>query len=423
MKKFILLTFLSIFLMQCKQEKQVVIEAFSLTDAQIELKTILNLPEKTMNYHRLLPSWITVLGMPNLPPNNEKATIGRVLFYDKNLSANRLISCASCHKQSLGFGDNTAFSAGVSGKTERNSPPLSNVSSVSGHYSMINGKKPNFFWDQRAETVERQSQETLENIIEMGISADIAVSRVLEKKYYQALWLKVYGHFEPTNAEVLACLAEFVNAMGAENSRFDQGMSDKTANLLSETATATTIVTLADTIIPPAYYNPTNDTIFVPTTSTVVIETKAFPNLTLEESFGKDIFIKNCSKCHSPVRNFQEIFEACNGLDAVYVDAGKGKLTLNPADKGVFKSPSLKNIAKTAPYMHDGRFKTLFEVVEFYASGVKNHPNLHPLMKNVNGTPKNLNLSATEKLQLFLFLQTLTDEKSLTDVRFSNPFN
>jgi cytochrome c peroxidase len=406
MKKVIFFAFLSVFLTQCKQEKQLVVDEYSLTDAQIDLKTNLNLPEKTANYARKLPDWMTALGMPTPQTDAEKATIGRVLFYDKNLSANRAVSCASCHKQALGFGDNVAFSDGVNGKTLRNSPPLTNVPTVSGYYSMIEGKKPNFFWDQRVETVERQSEETLENVIEMGISADIAASRVFEKKYYQPLWQKTFGHFQPTKGEVLACLAEFVKAMGAENARFDQGMIEAAGDINAfDSALVTQVVSTG-------YYSVTQ----------VNVLTTFFPKMNVEESLGKDIFIKNCTKCHSPVRNFQENFEACNGLDVTYADAGKGKRTLNPADNGVFKSPSLKNIFKTAPYMHDGRFKTLAEVISFYSEGIQKHPNLHPLLKNANGTPKNLQLSAAEKNNLLQFLNTLTDDGSLADVRFSNPF-
>ncbi len=112
---------------------------------------------------------------------------------------------------------------------------------------------------------------------------------------------------------------------------------------------------------------------------------------------------------------------ACNGLDLEYGDKGLGSITGNPADNGVFKSPSLRNIALTAPYMHDGRFKTLNDVVEFYSTGVQDHPNLHPAMRAANGSAR-LNLSTQEKADLVAFLHTLTDDFLKTDERFSNPF-
>jgi cytochrome c peroxidase len=145
-----------------------------------------------------------------------------------------------------------------------------------------------------------------------------------------------------------------------------------------------------------------------------------YPGFSSRENNGRDLFVANCSKCHSPIRAFQDVFEACNGLDLEYVDQGRGKLTGNASDNGVFKAPSLRNIAVTAPYMHDGRFKTLEEVIEFYSTGVKNHPNLHPQMLH-NGDP-NLHLSTQQKQDLIAFLKTLTDNKLATDYRFSNPF-
>jgi cytochrome c peroxidase len=181
--------------------------------------------------------------------------------------------------------------------------------------------------------------------------------------------------------------------MGSYRSRLDQALTGVNGNLNSP-----------GNII-QGYYS--SDTIF--------------PILSNSENRGRLIFVNNCSKCHSPVRKLQEVNEACNGLEINYADQGKGRITGNPADNGVFKSPSLRNVALTAPYMHDGRFKTLGEVVEFYSSGVKHHANLHPVMFKNDGT-YNLNLNAQQKTDLIRFLHTMTDNTLAKDERFANPF-
>lgn len=359
------------------------------------------------NYNRSLPNYLGVLGMNVQQAEDRKAGLGRVLFYDKNLSRDRSVSCASCHKQSRAFSDDVAFSKGIEGNlTHRNTQPLANVASFSAHYSSINGKTPMLFWDERSADVASQSRQTFGNPLEMGLEMDQVVDRVMEQKYYPYLWRRVYGHFEPTEAEILECLQEFVGAMGSHTSSLDRSLDQ--ALELFENPT----VTQSDTIITAFYYGG-HDTII----NTIVT---GLPGMNASQNRGRDIFVANCTKCHSPVRPFQQVFAACNGLDLAYSDKGLAELTGLPADEGVFKSPSLRNIALTAPYMHDGRFNTLEAVVDFYSEGVKRHPNLHPLMLH-EGSP-HLNLSPGQKQDLISFLHTFSDEQITYDFRFSNPF-
>lgn len=379
-----------------------------------EFEAYLDLPSIFVDYRRDLPRYLKATGMSVKPVDNAKATLGRVLFYDKNLSLDRSTSCASCHKQNKAFSDNVALSQGINGLLgSRNSMPIANVASFSAHYSELGGLRPLLLWDNRAASVVEQSKLAFLNDHEMGMTMEGVALRIQEQSYYPYLWQKVYGNFDVREEQILECLSEFVGAMGSSDSKFDKGLEAANGEI-GQTQTDT----ISDLEIITSVYN--GDTITITTGSTIILETGGIPGFSTIENHGRDIFVANCSKCHSPIRAFQEILEACNGLDMNYADQGLGMLTNNPADNGVFKAPSLRNIALTAPYMHDGRFKTLQEVVDFYSDEVKPHPNLHPQMLH-NGDP-NLHLTAQQKLELIAFLHTLTGNRITTDERFSNPF-
>jgi cytochrome c peroxidase len=149
-----------------------------------------------------------------------------------------------------------------------------------------------------------------------------------------------------------------------------------------------------------------------------------FPNFTAEENRGKEIFLSpigGCAPCHGS-ETFTAPQEKNNGLDMVTVDRGFGSVINNTALDATFKVGSLRNIELTAPYMHDGRFTTLEEVVEHYNSGVKNHPNLSQQLRLPNGQVRLLNLNTQDKAALVAFLKTLTDKTVTNDVKYSNPF-
>jgi cytochrome c peroxidase len=360
-------------------------------------KVTLNLPESPFSYQRELPEFLKISGIIPQPVSDQKATLGRVLFYDKNLSADRSISCASCHKQELAFSDDKAFSTGVyKAKTSRNSMPLANISSFSAYYGHGGSNAQQLLWDNRAHNVAQQATLAFLNEHEMGMKLDEIAERVREQEYLRLLWQKTYQHQEPNIEEILECLTAFVGAMGSHNSKLDQSL----------TMALGSITNLEDTTtIQQAYYG---------------ISVNILPEFNFMESIGRQLFIENCTKCHSPILPFQTITEACNGLDLTSTDIGKGAITLQAKDFGVFKSPSLRNIALTAPYMHDGRFKDLEEVIEFYSMGVKEHPNLHPEMIKNGSVQRNFN--EIEKAALVQFLHTLTDKDVASDERFSNPF-
>jgi cytochrome c peroxidase len=350
------------------------------------LTRYLNLPTTPFNYaNQVLPAYLqapNIAGQINTPVNNTisdwGATLGRVLFYDKSLSKNRTISCASCHKQENAFSDFERLSKGFEGGlTGRNSMSLINAK----YYP--NGR---FFWDQRAATLEQQVLIPIQDLVEMGITLDTLVNRVQNQPYYPTLFKNAFGNTNISSDLISKALSQFVRSIVSYQSKYDAGR----------------------VIFPPGPIAPNTN----------------FPNFTAQENRGMQIFTTNtggCVPCHG-TETFTAPQEKNNGLDAVITDQGFGKITNNPADNGTFKVSSLRNIELTAPYMHDGRFSTLEQVVEHYNSGVKNNPNLSPQLKLPNGQPRLLNISSDDKAALVAFLKTLTDRTVTTDVKFSNPF-
>jgi cytochrome c peroxidase len=416
--KFFLLSILFCFLLVAcsKNEDYRVSETETDVSEYVDFIQKLNLPDIWESYQSVIPRHLIALGMVSPTISTAKATIGRVLFYDKTLSRDRSVSCASCHKQINAFGDASQFSIGIDGhKSTRNSSSLANVANFAAYYGEWgNGKTPQLLWDNRANNISEQSLIAFENPHEMDIKIDEVVNRVKEQKYYAYLFRKTYNNDPiPTKEKIMECLNSFVGAMGGSNSKLDKGLKSLTDVSLENESID---VVISDTIITPAYYGPSDTTV-----SPLVVFVPGIPGLDREEDAGRVIFITNCTKCHSPLHPLQEVFAANNGLDLTYSDQGIGAITGNPSDMGVFKSPSLRNIAMTAPYMHDGRFKNLNQVVEFYSTDVKNHPNLHPLLRKPDGSTK-LNLTLDQKLNLIKFLETLTDSSIETDKRFSNPF-
>ena len=305
------------------------------------------------------------------PTTNNGATLGRVLFYDKRLSANNTVSCSSCHQAAHGFSDPNRFSTGFAGgTTSRNSMGL-----TSARYYL----RQNFFWDERAATLEDQVLLPIQNTTEMGMTLPELVTKIQAEPYYATLFSNAFGSPEVTSDRISKALAQFVRSIVSGSSKYDQGVP------------------------------------------------LGFSNLTASENRGRGLFgTAGCAACHG-TDNFVPgnlIFN--NGLENPYVDKGLGAVTGLASDEGFFKVPSLRNIELTAPYMHDGRFTTLEQVVEFYNSGVVNHPNLSPPLKNPGGPgagqPRRLNLSAEQKADLVAFMKTLTDTSVTTDTKFQDPF-
>ena len=347
----------------------------------------LNLPATPYNYaNPSLPAYLSappIQGQINTPADNQitdlGATLGRVLFYDKTLSKNKTISCASCHKQENAFSDFEVLSKGFNGgSTRRNSMSL-----IDAKYYPVGM----FFWDQRAAALEQQVLMPIQDLVEMGITLDTLVKRVQDQPYYASLFTKAFGNGTINSNTISRALSQFVRSIISYQSKYDQGRQ----------------------MLPTAPASPPN---------------AVFPNFTAQENRGKELFLSpigGCAPCHGS-ETFTAPEAKNNGLDATITDRGFGTVTGNAADDGEFKVTSLRNVELTAPYMHDGRFTTLEQVIEHYNSGVKNHPNLSPQLKLPNGQPRLLNISAADKAALVAFLKTLTDRNVTTDVKYSNPF-
>ncbi|MDQ3016683.1 MAG: c-type cytochrome [Bacteroidota bacterium] len=341
----------------------------------------------TLNQNLNLPStyffYSQAVGFPDSKPNNQAnamATLGRVLFYDTQLSVDNTVSCGSCHQQALAFSDNIDFSHGVNGNiTTRNSLALGVFQSFAT-YSEDPGTQ--LFWDGRVNTLSEQMQQSLENPNEMGMPLEDLIPKLNNLDYYQILTRKAFGVDKMESWMPFLAMETFINSLTSNDAKIDRPIFAANASDPTET----------------------------------------WQNFTAAENQGKNIFINNCNTCHSAGIFEGTVDFASNGLDLIYLDDGVGKISNRDEDNGVFKVPSLRNIELTAPYMHDGRFGTLNEVVNFYSDGIQGHSNLHPALQNESGDPKRLNFSEVEKSALIAFLLTMTDEKILTEAKWSDPF-
>lgn len=353
----------------------------------------LNLPKLPDFYNAELPEHLKRGGLSAPPITSSEATLGRVLFYDKNLSSDKTVSCASCHRQEIGFSDDRSVSVGVDGKVgTRNSIALSSVANFAAYYGTdLNGAGGiPFFWDNRASTAAAQNMGSMTNPLEMNMNHQQIEEAVKAEPFYRPLFKLAYGDETITAERVSQAIASFVNAMGSYQSRFDQAAND--------------------------YMNKQGQYSF-PT------YTASFPQFSAAENAGKALYMANCASCHSDNFGRPVKFLSNNGLDEATTDKGVGGVSYVSAELGTFKVPTLRNIAITAPYMHDGRFATLSEVIDHYSNGVKTHPNLGiELRESYNGPAKKMNFSQQDKDNLIAFLSTLTDDVFRADERYSNPF-
>ncbi|TCK67968.1 cytochrome c peroxidase [Winogradskyella wandonensis] len=308
---------------------------------------------------------------PVIPTDNpltkEGVALGKRLFFDNILSEDETISCASCHAPSSAFTNNTPTSAGVSGVLgNRNSMPLFNLAWNYGE---------RFAWDGKELSLERQALEPIENPIEMNSDIEIVVQRLQNHPDYPELFNAAFETNIITKELLAKAIAQFERTLISADSKFDRYSLGQA-------------------------------------------------NLTPQELNGLDVFLRedkgDCFHCHgnpnNPLWTNNEFHN--NGLDATFTDLGLGGVTGDPNDNGRFRTPSLRNLAYTAPYMHDGRFETLEEVIDFYSEGLQNSPTIDPLMKNV--AQGGVQLSDQDKADLKAFLLTLSDPTFVSNPDFQN---
>jgi cytochrome c peroxidase len=327
-------------------------------------------------YTVVLPFYIAQMPIPeNNPLTVEGINLGRHLFWDKNLSRNSTISCGSCHLQFANFSDTSQYSMGVDGiPSKRHSMPLINLAWSS-----------TLFWDGRAASIEEQIFEPVPNHIEMDLPWQQAVERLNGKPEYRTMFYEAYGSESIDSVKVSLAIAQFLRTMVSFNSKYDKwytGQAQLTASELSGLE---------------LFQKEGGD-----------------PEIFPGGQFGGD-----CFHCHGGSLDFFTDYQFHNnGLDSIFEDEGLAIVTGSALDIGRFKTPTLRNIELSAPYMHDGRFKTLEEVIEHYNSGGHPSPTIDPFMKNVYG---GLGLTTQSKIDLINFIKTLTDQDFVNNPLFQDP--
>lgn len=334
---------------------------------------------ETLGFHGQRPAMFDDTMPAENPTTDAGATLGRVLFYDRNLSINRTVACGSCHLAEHGFSDPRVLSVGFDGETTgRHSMGLTNARFY---------RPGSFFWDQRAGTLEEQVLMPFQDPVEMGMTLEGLVERVGDGDYYPALFEAAFGDPQITSDRISKAIAQFVRSLVSYTSPYDIGRAQ-----------------VDDRSMP-------------------------FPNFTEDENRGKFLFVMpppaggfGCFFCHQG-EGFIGIEATSNGLDAMSEDRGFGEVSGLSSDEGTFKVPSLRNVTVRAPFMHDGRFETIEEVIEHYSDGVQPNPNLGLPFGVQNGQViAQLNMTVAEKRQIRAFLRTLTDTAMLEDPKFQDPF-
>lgn len=354
-------------------------------NGNVDLETLENYANQT------IPNYIRKDNTISNPITDKGATLGRILFYDKNLSSDNTISCASCHKQELAFGDDLQASEGVNGTTGRHSMRL-----VNARFS----SEQRFFWDERANSLEIQTTQPIQDHIEMGFSGengDGDLNDLIEKleaiDYYQSLFQFVYGDETITEERIQNALAQFIRSIQSFDSKYDEGRRQ------------------------------------------VNNDNEPFPNFTNQENRGKQLFLGlprfdqngrrtsgglGCNACH----RVPEFDIAPNSRNNGVI----GEINGEGRDLSITRSPSLRDVVKAdgtinSPFMHTGDFEDLTMVLDHYnqipITGSNN--NLDPRLRP-SGINQNLAMTEEEKAAVIAFLRTLAGKAIYTDKRWSNPF-
>ncbi len=313
----------------------------------------------------------------NHPITDAGATLGRVLFFDSHLSVDDRTACASCHLPAWGFTDTAAFSTGHAGaRLTRRTMRLANARWYAG---------PGFFWDRRAPTLEAQATMPIVHPDEMGWDADhggldALVTKLAALPYYPELFAWAWGDREITVGRVQRSLAMYVRSIVAVRSRWDAGYAQ--------------------------VYDPT-----LPDRGL----SRDVPGLTTQENLGRSLFMRThaeggfgCASCHVPPTFSLDATAKSNGI--------------TQHETVVFKAPSLKNVALTGPYMHNGRFPRLALAVAFYGGFFNDGPALDDRLRGPGGSQLHTPMSGEQREALTAFLRTLTDTTLRHDPRFDTPF-
>ncbi|GEQ84691.1 cytochrome-c peroxidase [Patiriisocius marinistellae] len=352
-KKGILIILIFTFFSSCNDDEQ---ESYIPTPLAFEAPVL---------FQQLLPN-------PSFPADNpqtvEGVSLGRKLFFDKNLSADNTLACAGCHAPNQGFSDQRQFSIGIDGIAGfRNSMPLVNLAF---------NTRNKFNWDGSASSLEEQILEPVINEIEMHNTWPNAVATLQAQSDYPLLFEQAFGTATISKELATKAIAQFIRTIVSGNSKFDKHLRGEAS-------------------------------------------------LTPSEANGFAIFLDedrgDCFHCHgsdsNPIWSDNDFHN--NGLDEEFTDRGLGLITGDPAHFGLFKSPSLRNLAYTAPYMHDGRFETLDDVINHYSEGLVFSETIDPLMKSI--AQGGVQLTEADKADLKAFLLSLSDPSLANNPNYQNP--
>lgn len=323
-------------------------------------------------YELKIPAGFPQMVIPaDNPMTEEGVWLGRNLFWEKKLSKNNIQSCGTCHAPNAAFSDTAQFSVGVEGNEgNRQAMALVNL-----------GWSNFFFWDGRVSTLEQQVLKPVPNPVEMNQPWPLAVQKLQEDPRYPLMFYRAFGTYTIDSMLVAKAIAQFMRTMISGNSKFDQYVNGS-ASLTSQ-------------------------------------ELYGLNLYTVDRDIAGGTMGADCFHCHGyPFMQLQNEFHN-NALDATFLDLGRGMVTGNPNDYGKFKVPSLRNVALSAPYMHDGRFNTLDEVINHYSTGLNNSATVSPFMLNINDG--GIQIPPTEKAALKAFLETLTDWEFINNPDFSDP--
>ncbi len=364
MKKnyFLLLSLMTLILFSCKEDETppTPVDPVVLETALYDFK------------HGTLPA-------PNLPEDNTltqaKVQLGRMLFYEPELSKDGSQACADCHRQENAFSDTDRFSIGVQGLPgKRQAMSVVNMA----------WNENEFFWDGRSHLLRDQSLLPIQDELEMDETLENVITKLKARELYTNQFIRAFGDDAVTEERMSLALEAFMFTIVSYSSKYDKFLAGEVELTESEERGRELYFT---------EYNP------------------FFP-----EFSGAD-----CQHCHGGA-NFENDQYMNNGLDtdAEMTDDGRMTVTGDEADKAKFKVTSLRNIALTPPYMHDGRFQTLEEVVDHYNEGIRSSSTVDPAIENTRET--GLFLTTEDKVDLVNFLKTLTDEEMLVKEEFSSPF-
>ena len=299
------------------------------------------------------------------PITEEGVLLGRHLFWDTRLSGDNSISCANCHTPQNAFSDNNQYSIGINGDIgTRNSMVLQNLAWAN-----------DFFWDGRVLTLEEQILIPIMDSTEMDETWSNVMKKLKYDSKYNKMFYEAFGVKNPDSTHAAKAIAQFLLTMISSNSKYDKVLR--------------------------------NETVFTPEENAGFASFNSFT--------GGD-----CFHCHGGIMGTDFSYKN-NGLDEFPIDSARGKVTGDFTDNFKFKVPSIRNIEYSAPYMHDGRFNSLDEIINFYSIGVHpNSPNIDPLMEF--SSQGGVQLDPQERQELKAFLLTLSDPDFINNPEFSNPF-